>query len=205
MFRSFFAAICVAVLSVSTVNAQSSEGISLDSDGQFVGKAFVAGEDTPVEAKITMAKDGVVVDTVKAKEDGSFSFANLEPGTYNMYGTSANYVGAQTIDVLPYSGGGCSSCDMGMNTYSTASYDTYASAPVSACSSCSPCGGCGGGRLFGGRLLGGGGFGGGGGLFGGGGGGLFGGGGGGLLGGSRLLRLGAIGGVIAIATSSPDN
>lgn len=201
MFRTLLAAFCVTVFSFSSASAQSTEGISLDANGQLVGKALVTGEETPVEAKVTIAKDGVVLDTVQAKEDGSFSFANLEPGTYNMYGSAANFVGAQTVDVLPYSGGGCSSCSLGMNSYSSASYDTYASAPVSACSSCSPCGGCGGrGGLFGGRLLGGGGF--GGGL--GGGGGLLGGGGGGLFS-SRLFRLGAIGGVVAIATSSPDN
>lgn len=193
-------AVANASEAVSETEKVSATAVSLDQEGNLVGIAFVNGEEkTPIgEAKVTIANaDGVVVDSVTADEDGSFAFTSIAPGTYNMYGTAANYVGAQTYDVLPYSSGGCSSCDLGMTTYAPQSYDTFASAP---CSSCAPArvsscgGGCGGGGLFGG-----GGF--------GGGGGLLGGGGGGLLGGSRFLRFAAIGGVVAIATSdsSPDN
>jgi len=179
--------------------------VALNEEGQLVGSAFVAGEETPLKAKMTLAtQDGVVIDTVEAKEDGSFAFASVAPGTYNMYGSSANYVAAQTFDVLPAGGGGCSACSVGMTSYSPTVYESYASAPVSSCGTCGGCG-CGGGGLFGGGGIGGrlgGRLGGG---FGGGGGGLLGGGGGGLLGGAGgLARLGLIGGVVAIATSGDD-
>lgn len=181
-------AVVEAVVTTSE-DTTSSTSIALNQEGQLIGNAFVAGEEkTPLEAKVTLANsDGVVVDTVVAEEDGSFAFTSVAPGSYNMYGSAASYVGAQAIDVVPYSTGGCSSCDLGLNSYSTDTYETYTQAPVSSCGSCSaaPSCGCGGG---GGR-----------GLFSGGGGG------GGLLGGSRFLRFAAIGGIVAIATSDDDD
>ena len=184
-----------AAAAESLVEAEkaSSKTVSLDNEGNLLGKAFVAGEETPLEAKVTIANsEGVVVDSVVSQEDGSFAFTNVAPGTYNMYGASSNYVAAQTFDVLPHSGGtGCSSCDLGLTSYSEPVYETYASAPCGSCSAApSPCG-CGGG--------------GGGGLIGRGGGGLLGGGGGGGLLSSRLVRFGAIGGIVAIATSDDDD
>ena len=176
-----------AVESVSTSeDTTSATSIALNQEGQLIGNAFVAGEEkTPLEAKVTLANsDGVVVDTVVAEEDGSFAFTSVAPGSYNMYGSAASYVGAQAIDVVPYSTGGCSSCDLGLNSYSTDTYETYTQAPVSSCGSCSAAPSCG---------------------CGGGGGGLFSGGGGGLLGGSRFLRFAAIGGIVAIATSDDDD
>ena len=176
-----------AVGSVSTSeDTTSATSIALNQEGQLIGNAFVAGEEkTPLEAKVTLANsDGVVVDTVVAEEDGSFAFTSVAPGSYNMYGSAASYVGAQAIDVVPYSTGGCSSCDLGLNSYSTDTYETYTQAPVSSCGSCSAAPSCG---------------------CGGGGGGLFSGGGGGLLGGSRFLRFAAIGGIVAIATSDDDD
>ena len=183
-----------AAAAESLVEAEkaSSTTVSLDNEGNLLGKAFVAGEETPLEAKVTIANsEGVVVDSVVSQEDGSFAFTNVAPGTYNMYGASSNYVAAQTFDVLPHSGGtGCSSCDLGLTSYSEPVYETYASAPCGSCSAApSPCG-CGGG---------------GGGLIGRGGGGLLGGGGGGGLLSSRLVRFGAIGGIVAIATSDDDD
>ena len=180
---------------VSETVAPSATSVSLDQEGKLVGNAFVAGKETPLEAKVTLANsEGVVVDSVTAKEDGSFAFTSVAPGSYNMYGSAASFVGAQTFDVLPHSSGGCSSCSLGLTEYAPEVYETYSSAPVSACGACnaapvSPCG-CGGGSR---------------GLFGGGGGGLLGGGGGGGLFSSRLVRLGAIGGVVAIATSDDDD
>ena len=83
-------------------------------------------------------------------------------------------------------GTGCSTCSLGLQSTSQAVYqDTPVyDAPVSACGSCG--GGC--------STCGGGGFGGGGGI-----------GGGRLLGNRRLLRLGAIGGIVAIAVSDNDD
>jgi len=217
MLRSkLLTAAVIAVLSVGTLQAQetatikeaagpiatsevvsndtpSATSVALDQEGRLIGSAFVAGDErSPLEAKVTLANsDGVVVDTVVAGEDGAFAFANVALGSYNMYGASASYVGAQAIDVVPHAAGGCSTCGLAMNAFSTNAYETYTQAPVSSC-------GCGGGSRS---------------LFGGGGGGGFlsGGGGGGLLGGSRFLRFAALGGVVAIATSggdddaSPDN
>ena len=197
--------VCCLAFGTTNLNAQekaiSPTSAILNADGELVGKAFakVDGNDQPIEAKITLTKDGVVVKSVYAKEDGSFAFPSVEPGVYNMYGSAASYVGAAAVTVAPATQScGCQPVNLGLNTCSANSYSTFSSAPASACG-----GGCGGGRLFGG--FGGGGFG-GGGLFSGGGGFGSGFGGGGLLGGSsRLLRLGAIGGIVAIAVSSPDN
>ena len=157
--------------------------------GELVGKVFAKnnGEATPVEAKLTLSAEGVVVDSTVASEDGSFSFPNVEPGAYQLYGASDGFVGGQAVDVQPYAvgGGGCSSCNLGLQSQPT---EVVYDAPATACSSCaaaSPCGGAGGG--FGG---------------GGGGGGLLGGGG---LNTRRLLALGAVGGIIAIAVSDDDD
>ena len=118
---------------------KSVTSVSLDKEGNLLGKTFIAGEKTPLEAKVTIANsEGVVVDTVVAQEDGSFAFTSVAPGTYNMYGSAAalsqgsgttvsgfapssssssSFVGAQTFDVVPFSGGsGCSSCDLGLST-----------------------------------------------------------------------------------------
>jgi len=163
------------------VNAEATK-VSLDEEGKLVGSTFIAGEETPLEAKVTIANsEGVVVDSVDTQADGSFAFTSIAPGSYNMYGSAASYAGAQTFDVLPHAGGGCSTCDLGLTTFQEPVFqepvfEQFAQAPCSACSAppVSPCG-CGGG---------------------GGGGGLF---------SSRLFRLGAIGGVVAIATGGDDD
>ena len=178
-----------AVAEVVTVSTTA----TLDADGNLVGKVFAKddSEQTPLSGSVTLSREGVVIGTVASDEDGVFSFANVEPGTYTMYGTAPGYVGSQSYDVGGYSDAGYSSAGLGLDTYSpAASYDSYAAAPCSSCSSCSTCGG------------GGGGFGGGGGI---------GGGGGGLLGPRPFLRLGLIGGAIGIAVgtsgddASPDD
>ena len=154
---------------------------TLDADGNLVGKVFAKeeGDTAPLSGSVTLSREGVVIDTVKADEDGVFSFANVEPGAYTMYGTAPGYVGSQTYDIGGYSDAGYSTADLGLSAYSpAASYESYSAAPCSSCaSSCSTCGAGGGG-------------------FGGGGGGL---GGGGLLGPRPLLRLGLIGGAVGIA------
>ena len=172
-----------------------SNAVQATEEGELVGNVFAEkdGEATPVEAKLTLSADGVVVDSTVASEDGSFSFPNVEPGAYQLYGASDGYVGGQSYDVQPYStSGGCSSCSLGLQSQPS---EVVYNAPASACSSCaapaSPCG-CGGG------LGGGGGFG------GGGGGGLLGGGGGGFNA-RRLLALGAVGGIIAVAVADDDD
>lgn len=191
--------VCCLAFGTANLTAQETAknaptSATLNADGELVGKAFakVDGNSQPVEAKITLTKDGVVVKSVYAKEDGSFAFPSVEPGVYNMYGSAANYVGGTTLAVAAPAtqSCGCQPVSLGLNSFSAGSYGAYSAAPAASYG-----GGFGGG--FGGGL-GGGGF--GGGI----GGGL--GGGGGVLGalrGSRLLRIGALTGLV-VAVASPD-
>ena len=242
MLRLTFLALgCVVAFGASTISAQEADSqselapasVTLTADGELVGNAFanVNGADQPVEAKITISKDGVVVDSIYAQEDGSFAFPSVAPGVYNMYGAAANFAGGAAVTVLPSSAPATAPLTLGLSSAATAGYAGLAQATCSSCapapvvSSCgcsappvSPCGcggGVGGGGLFNGGLLNGGGLTGGG--FGGGGigGGLTGGFGGGGIGGgllsNPLVRIGAIGGIVAIAVddddddASPDN
>ena len=171
--------------------ASAQEAVTLQEDGSLKGKAFVSATDEAVDAKITLTQDGKVVSTVATDEKGNFSFANVEPGVYNMQGIADPYVGSAEVSVAPFSGG-CQSCNLGLSTPSPeVAYDTCGAAPVQACSTCNTCGGGGGGLLGGG----------GGGI---GGGGLLGGG-GGLIGSRPLLGLGVVGGIVAIAVSDDDD
>ena len=223
MLRLTFLALgCLCAFSACTVNAQEAESqselapasVTLTADGELVGNAVasVNGEAQPVEAKITILKDGVVVDSIFAQEDGSFAFPSVAPGVYNMYGAAANFAGGAAVTVLPSSAPASAPLTLGLSSAATAGYAGFAQASCGSCApapapvscGCNTCNTCGGGGLFsgggGGGLIGGGG----GGLIGGGGGGFIGGGGGGLLS-SRLVRFGAIGGIIAIATSDDDD
>ena len=162
------------------------ETIEVNEDGSLTGKVFakVAGEETPVDAKVTLASEGVVIDTVQS-ENGSFSFANIAPGAYTLTGATQGFAGGQAYDVAPYAGTGCSSCNLGLQSTSEPIYQNSPvyDAPVSACgSTCGTCGGGGGG--FGGGGIGGG---------------------GGLFTPRRLLAAGLVGGVIAIAVSDDDD
>jgi len=206
---AFFASACM-------VNAQEAQSqselapasVTLTADGELVGNAIasVDGDEQPVEAKITISKDGVVVDSIYADEDGSFAFPSVAPGVYNMYGAAANYAGAATVTVLPSSAAVSAPMTLGLSTATTAATAGYAGFAQASCSACAPapvvssCGCNTGGGLFGGSGggLGGGGF--GGGLGGGG----FGGGGGGLLG-SNALRFAAIGGIVAAIAIDDDD
>ena len=61
----------------------SVERIEINEDGSLTVKVYakVASEEIPVDAKVTLAKDGVVIESVQT-ENGSFSFANIAPGAY---------------------------------------------------------------------------------------------------------------------------
>ena len=197
------------VVEQAEIIAPSVERIEINEDGTLTGKVYanVASEETPVDAKVTLAKDGVVLEAVQT-ENGSFSFANISPGSYMLIGSARGYSGAQSFEVGPYAGSGCS-CNLGLQSTNNAVYQespvydapVTAAAPCTSCGSAgisSPCGSCGGGGFSGGGFSGGG-IGGGG--FGGGGGRLL----GGRLGGRRLLRAGLIGGVVAIAVDDDDD
>ena len=169
---------------VAQAVAPAVEKIEINKDGTLTGKVFakVAGEETPVDAKVTLASEGVVIDAVQT-ENGSFSFANIAPGSYTLTGTTQGYAGGQAYDVAPYAGTGCTSCNLGLQSTNDVVYQDSPVYEGSSCGSCaSTCGSCGGG--------GGGGFGGGGGLG---------------TRGRRLLAAGLIGGVVAIAVSDDDD
>ena len=178
------------VAKVATTPAvEKIEKIEVNKDGSLTGNVFATVEDKnqPVDARVTLSSEGVVIEAVQA-EDGVFSFANVAPGAYTLTGTAAGFTGGQVFDVAPHAGG-CSTCNLGLQSTSDVVYESSPvyDAPVSACGSCgSTCGSCGGG-----------GFGGGG----------FSGGGIGrrLLGSRPLLRAGLIGGVVAIAVSDDDD
>lgn len=168
--------------------AEATSTIAMTQDGSLKGKVFTeaAGVRTPLNAKVTLSSEGVVVDSVQADKDGTFSFAGIEPGSFQIIGAADGLVGGQAINVQPFAaeaigGGGCSSCNVALEPISdapctTCGQDLYQS-PASSC-------GCGSGGGGGGGLLGRG---------------------GGLLSNRRLLALGGIGGIIAIATSDDDD
>ena len=197
---------------IAQPTAPAVERIEVNQDGTLTGKVYanVAGAQTPVDAKVTLASKGVVIEAVQT-ENGSFSFANIAPGSYTITGATPGFAGGQTYQVAPYAGTGCS-CSVGLQSTSAPIYQSSPvyNAPVSSFQS--------GGIVstpgivsnqtvvssgIGGGGIGGGGFGGGGGIGGGGfgGRGLFGGG----LRNRRLLRAGLIGGVVAIAVSDDDD
>ncbi len=173
------------------VVAPAVKKIEVNEDGSLSGKVFatVKSQETPVDAKVTLLSEGVVIEAVQA-ENGVFSFANIAPGSYMLTGSTAGFTGGQAYEVAPFAGSGCSSCDLGLQSTSDVVYQDSAvyDAPVSACGSCgSTCGSCGGGGFGGGGISGGGGF------------------AGRLLGSRPLLRAGLIGGVVAIAVSDDDD
>ena len=204
---------------IAQPSAPAVQKIEVNQDGSLTGKVYanVRGAQTPVDAKVTLASKGVVIEAVQT-ENGSFSFANIAPGSYTITGATPGFAGGQTYQVAPYAGTGCS-CNVGLQSTSAPVYQSSPvyNAPVSSFQNggvvsntpgfvsntpgivSSP-------GIVGNPTVvssGGGGFGGGGGGIGGGlgGRGLFGGG----LRSRRLLRAGLIGGVVAIAVSDDDD
>jgi len=179
------------VAKVATTPAvEKIEKIEVNKDGSLTGNVFATVEDKnqPVDAKVTLSSEGVVIEAVQA-EDGVFSFANVAPGAYTLTGSAAGFTGGQVFDVAPHAGG-CSTCNLGLQSTSDVVYESSPvyDAPVSACGSCgSTCGSCCGGGGFGGGGFSGGGI------------------GRRLLGSRPLLRAGLIGGVVAIAVSDDDD
>ena len=163
-----------AIEKATEVKKDVVQNIQTTKDGQLVGQVFTSidGSKTLVDAKVTLSADGVVVEAVQA-ENGSFSFANVSPGSYTLTGSATGLVGGQALQVDPYAGG-FSSASLGLQPVNEVACDVPSAVYNAPASSC----GCGGG---------GGGF------------------GGGLLGNRRLLRLGLIGGIFAIAVSSDDD
>lgn len=126
--------------------------VSLNADGELIGRVFadVDGEKKPVEAKMTLIREGVTVKSVYADETGNFSFGNVAPGKYAVSGSAANYVGMQPVAVTAPA----AAAPVAANSFvlSAPSYSSFS--PAASCNSCSG-GGYGGGFGGGGRFLGG--------------------------------------------------
>ena len=98
------------------------EKIEVNKDGSLTGNVFATVEDKnqPVDAKVTLSSEGVVIEAVQA-EDGVFSFANVAPGAYTLTGSAAGFTGGQVFDVAPHAGG-CSTCNLGLQSTSCLLY-----------------------------------------------------------------------------------
>ena len=188
--------------------AQATATATLSAEGELTGNVLTtnANQITKVpNAQVSLVSQGKVIDSVTADASGNFSFANVNPGPYQIVGAAAGLVGSQAFDVAPFADAQAVAPGQIMLQQSAPEvmYDSYSSAPVQSLSTGCTCSACTGGGLgggsFGSRL--GGGF----------GGRSFGGGlgsrlGGGLLSGPRglLVAGGVAGGIIAISDSSPD-
>ena len=196
-----------ATAAVQTLPAMlSAEG---DLSGTVIAPAS-EGESTEVaNAKVSLVSQGKVIDVVTADDAGVFSFANVNPGEYQVVGSANGLVGSQLIKAASFSktAPAAPSKVILQPAASQSVYDSYGSAPVasfmpSSCSACNTCNTCSAGGSFGGRLSGG--------RFGGGlgsrlGGGLGSGAGGGLL--ARpglLLGLGGLAFIDGDDDASPD-
>lgn len=222
-------AIAAVCLIVSPVAGQTSETTNnsaaiamLSANGNLSGNVKSATSEVP-QAKVSLVSQGKVIDSVTTDESGNFSFANVNPGPYQIVGSADGMVGSSALNVAPFAeaAGAAPATVMLQGASADAMYDAYSATPVSSfstnpvasyntggcgCSAAPSCNTCGGGGL-GSRLgnIGGGNFGGGlgGGNFAGGLGGRLG---GGLLTSPRGLLLigGLAGGLASIEDSSPD-
>ncbi len=116
-------------------------------------------------AQVSLVSQGKVIDVVKTDAAGSFSFANVNPGPYQIVGTANGMVGSQGLNVAPFAQSQPRTTNQVVLQHATpeTAYNTFSSAPVSSFSS-GPSfgygggggysGGGGGGSLLGGRLLG---------------------------------------------------
>ena len=175
--------------------------VSVNEQGELVGRtsAIINGSEVPIEANITLVSGGVLLAKTVANEDGSFSFPNIHPGDYNIYGCAASYCGDRACTVVTDSDR-FERVHVQMDQTSVCGCNAgYAEAPATSFSG----GGFGSGGFSSGGFSSGGGFGGGGGGFGGGGGAASG---GGVLGsrGFRLLAVGGVATAIALGTSDDD-
>lgn len=189
--------------SAAEMTDKATVATSVSSEGDLGGSIFKAEGDEKVivsEAQVSLVSQGKVIDSVKTDASGQYSFQDVQPGKYEVIGSSEGFVGSRLFDVSPYVQSQ-SYAPSHVTLYSRAPeviYNSYASTPVSTFSS-SP--------IYSYSNVG----------YGGGGGGGFGGGfagrglggrlGGGMLRNPRSLFLigGLVGGLAAINDSSPDN
>jgi len=76
--------------------------VSVNEQGELVGRtsATVYGDEVPIEANVTLVSDGVLLAKTVANQDGSFSFPNIRPGEYNIYGCAASFCGDRACTVV---------------------------------------------------------------------------------------------------------
>ena len=88
---------------VSQAVAPAVKKVEVNQDGSLSGMVYanVAGQETPVDAKVTLASEGVVIEAVQT-ENGSFSFANIAPGSYTLTGAAAGFAGGQSLRRCPF-------------------------------------------------------------------------------------------------------
>lgn len=194
-----------AAADVKTTTAEADPSIStnLSADGRLQGNVKTANAEDAnqiANANISLVKQGKVIDSTVADASGQFSFANVNPGPYQVVGTAPGFVGSQAVQVGQFVQSQptpmASQPIIMHNAPAQAAYNAYSSAPVSSLSA--PAG-----PSFG-YAGNGGGFGGGGRVFGGASRGF---GNGRLLSSPRGLLVvgGIVGGLAAINDSSPDN
>ena len=148
---------------VATPDAPQRVTVMLNKDGSLEGTTLnEATKKAVANSKVTLTAEGKVVDAVTTDESGTFAFANVAPGAYQVLGSADGFVGSTSYDVVPYAEPAIGSpCSVGMcGASSDIVYDSYASEPVSSFSTCNACsnpcntcgGGLGGGSFGGGRL-----------------------------------------------------
>lgn len=151
MVKSLFlflpAALCLCVSSVFAHEVAKNQPlkIMLSKDGKVSGVVVVDKDNKAPQAKVTLSADGKVVDSVTADQNGSFSFANVEPGSYSMLAASGSLYGSQPIAVEPFVAPAAvavppAPLQIGLEAVpSTAIYDSFGSAPISSFSTCETC------------------------------------------------------------------
>ena len=169
--------------------------IRVNENGEFVGQtqAFVSGNWLPVEANVALVSNGVLLNKIVADADGSFSFQDISPGEYTVYGTASSYCGQRSVTVLPERGC-CDNVGVGLTQDSGGTcYSNLTSAPAATVSEATGFSG----GFSSAPIAGGGGFATGGGALGGGAGGGF--------SGLRALAVGGIVTAIAVGSSDDDD
>lgn len=95
-------------------------------------------------ARVSLVSHGKVIDIVTADETGSFSFANVQPGEYQVVGSAEGLVGSQLFQVASFTKPAtitAPSTVMLQPASPQVTYDAFGSAPVAALSgSCGTCG-----------------------------------------------------------------
>jgi hypothetical protein len=150
-----------ATAAVQTVPTMlSAEG---ELSGTVIAPTTSVGEISEVaNAKVSLVSQGKVIDVVTADEAGVFSFANVNPGEYQVVGSANGLVGSQTFKAASFSktATAAPSKVVLQPAASQSVYESYGSAPVSSfmpsststCNTCSAGGGSFGGRIGGGGI-----------------------------------------------------